>query len=48
LINTGRNDYTDGTQPTVYVRGDGTRAALQFAAAGLLLYKPMFFYSSKW
>ncbi|WP_026708170.1 hypothetical protein [Flavobacterium frigidarium] len=43
LINTGRNDYTDGTQPTVYVRGDGTRAALQFAAAGASFYKPMFF-----
>lgn len=36
-------DYTDGTQPMVYVRGDGDRAALQFAASGTSFYKPMFY-----
>ena len=38
-----RNDYKDDTQPVVYLRGDGTRGALEFAAAGASFYKPMFF-----
>lgn len=36
-------DYTDNDQPLVYLRGDNTVSALQFAAAGASFYKPMFF-----
>lgn len=36
-------DYTDNDQPLVHINGDGTTSALQFAAAGASLYKPMFF-----
>jgi hypothetical protein len=36
-------DYTDVNQPLVHLGGDGSTAALQFAAAGASFYKPMFF-----
>lgn len=36
-------DYTDINQAVVHVRGNGTTAALQFAASGASFYKPMFF-----
>ena len=43
LTESSRLDYKDDTQPVVYLRGDGKRAALQFAADGASFYKPMFF-----
>ncbi|WP_343330083.1 hypothetical protein [Polaribacter staleyi] len=36
-------DYNDLNQPLVYLKGNGSVAALQFAAAGASFYKPMFF-----
>ncbi|TPN83056.1 hypothetical protein [Aquimarina algicola] len=42
----GFTDYTDRDQPMVYVNGNGSTAALQFAAAGASFYKPMFFTNS--
>ena len=39
-------DYTDNDQPLLYVNGDGSVAALQFASAGASFYKPMFFTTS--
>jgi hypothetical protein len=35
-------DYTDNNQPLVHVNGDGSTAALQFAASAANFYKPMF------
>ncbi len=39
----GFPDYLDDDQPLVFVNGDGTTSALQFAAAGAGFYKPLFF-----
>lgn len=39
----GYPDYTDDNQPLVYVNGNSTVSALQFAASGAQFYKPMFF-----
>ncbi len=39
----GLPDYTDDNQPLVFVNGDGTTSAIEFAAAGAGLYKPIFF-----
>ncbi|WP_120180906.1 hypothetical protein [Pelobium manganitolerans] len=36
-------DYTDNSQPLVYINGNGTTSALQFAASAADFYKPMFF-----
>nr|MBC7612052.1 collagen-like protein [Pseudopedobacter sp.] len=36
-------DYTNNDQPLVYLSGDGTTSALQFAASAAQFYKPMFF-----
>lgn len=35
--------YQSNDQPLVYVNGDGTTSALQFASSGASFYKPMFF-----
>lgn len=43
LTNPGRFDYDDPDQPLVYLKGDNNISALQFAAAGADIYKPMFF-----
>ncbi|WP_158837964.1 hypothetical protein [Polaribacter sp. L3A8] len=42
-LNQSFTDYNDLDQPLVYLKGNGNVAALQFAAAGASLYKPMFF-----
>ncbi len=42
----GYPDYTDNDQPLVYLNGNGSVAALQFASAGASFYKPMFFTTS--
>jgi len=39
-------DYTDNNQPIAYINGNGSVAALQFAASGAAFYKPMFFTTS--
>ncbi|WP_298321158.1 hypothetical protein [uncultured Aquimarina sp.] len=39
----GFADYDDDDQPLVYVNGNGTTSALQFAAGAASFYKPMFF-----
>lgn len=39
----GFPDYTDNNQPLMHLNGNGSTAALQFAAAGASFYKPMFF-----
>ncbi|WP_111709249.1 autotransporter outer membrane beta-barrel domain-containing protein [Lutibacter citreus] len=36
-------DYTDNDQPLVFVNGNGSTSALQFAASGASFYKPMFY-----
>ncbi|MBK0381783.1 collagen-like protein, partial [Pedobacter sp. SD-b] len=36
-------DYTNNNQPLVYINGDGTTSAIQFAASAANFYKPMFF-----
>lgn len=35
--------YTDNDQPLVYLNGNGSISALQFAASGASFYKPMFY-----
>ncbi|CAL2094761.1 PA14 domain-containing protein [Tenacibaculum sp. 190524A05c] len=39
----GFPDYTDNDQPLLHLNGNGSIAALQFAASGASFYKPMFF-----
>lgn len=39
----GYTDYDNNDQPLVYLGGNGTISALQFAASGADFYKPMFF-----
>lgn len=42
----GYPDYTDNNQPLMYINGNGSVAAIQFASSGASLYKPMFFTTS--
>lgn len=36
-------DYTDPNQPLLYIRGNNTVSAIQFAASAASFYRPMFF-----